>query len=94
MSKLDEIRDEAGNLPSYAWPGGYPVLYVMGDGGTLCPECANGKNGSEASASTDTPADWRIDAFFIHYEGPADYCDHCGKATESAYGDPADETAG
>lgn len=81
-------RDEDGTLPAYAWPGGYPVLYLCADNGILCPACANGQNGSEASESIDAPADWRLVAHSIHWEGPAEICEHCGAEIESAYGDP------
>ena len=31
------LRD--GTLPRWAWPGGYPIGYVTGDGDTLCAAC-------------------------------------------------------
>jgi hypothetical protein len=34
-------RDENGNLPAFAWPGGYPIFYLCADNGILCPQCAN-----------------------------------------------------
>jgi hypothetical protein len=34
-------RDDNGNLPAYAWPGGYPLYYLCADNGVLCPQCAN-----------------------------------------------------
>ena len=58
-------RDADGRLLSYAWPGGYSVLYLMGDGDTLCADCANGENGSDASAGAED-AGWWIDAGFVH----------------------------
>jgi hypothetical protein len=79
-------RDTDGTLPKYAWPGGYPILYVCADGGVLCADCANGQNGSIASESADAPADWRIEGADIHYEGDAEICDHCGVEIPSAYG--------
>lgn len=81
-------RDEDGTLPAFAWPGGYPFLYLMADGECLCPACANGKNGSEASESLDAPADWRIVASYIHWEGEPECCAHCGAMVDSAYGVP------
>lgn len=96
MRDLDNMpaRDSDGRLPAFAWPGGYPVLYVCADGATLCVACANGDNGSEASQAADTPSDWRLVAADIHYEGPADICDHCGVATPSAYGYPDSDASG
>lgn len=84
-------RDDDGTLPAYAWPGGYPVTYLCADGGTLCPACANGENGSLASESLDPdcPDDnqWRLVGQDIHYEGEPIVCDHCGASVESAYGE-------
>ena len=72
----------------YAWPGGYPIYYLCADAGCLCPTCANGGNGSEASTDRDTPSDWRLVAADVHWEGEPIICDHCGAAIESAYGVP------
>lgn len=74
-------------LGAYAWPGGYPMIYVSADGGVLCPDCANGRNGSEATTDPDAPANWRLTAGCVHWEGPAEVCDHCGADIESAYGE-------
>lgn len=85
-------RYEDGTLPRWTDLGCYPVAYLCADGGTLCPDCANGKNGSEASEDRDAPRDWRLVDSFVHWEGPAEICDHCGAEIESAYGDPADDS--
>jgi len=85
--RLDGLRDSSGQLLAYAWPGGYPVLYLAADGGVLCPECANSKDCREAEEG-DTQ--WRIISGDIHWEGPPAICDNCNKAIESAYGDPSD----
>jgi len=79
--------DDKGQYIAYAWPGGYPVLYLTQDGGDLCPGCANGQNGSDASETIDDPQ-WLLVAYHVYYEGPPITCDHCGGETESAYGDP------
>lgn len=84
-------RDTDGKLSAAAWPGGYPIVYILADGGCLCPGCANGENGSEASTDPDTAADWRIIGADIHYEGAPIVCDHCSAEIESAYGNPDDE---
>jgi hypothetical protein len=78
-------RNDDGNLPAYAWPGGYPIYYLTADNGCLCPGCANGENGSDAS-ETNEDKSWRVVAYGIHYEGDPIICDHCGGENESAYG--------
>lgn len=77
-------RDSDGKLPSWAWPGGYPILYVDGDNETLCADCATVVLDQE----DPFPASHRPTTWFIHYEGPPEYCARCNKEIESAYGDP------
>lgn len=36
--RIEDLRDENGKLPAYAWPGGYPIFYIASDNGVLCPE--------------------------------------------------------
>ena len=88
-------RDEDGTLPKWAWPGGYPIFYVAGDGGAFCPDCANGKNGSRASETPEAGEDpaWAICGQCVNYENYDLYCDHCGKRIESAYAED-EETGG
>lgn len=83
-------KDDNGQYPKYAWPGGYPIFYVTADNGTLCATCAN----TERSASTDDldahcPDDdqWRIVASDINWEDSDLQCDHCNARIESAYGE-------
>ena len=83
-------RNEDGTFPAYAWPGGYPIVYILADGETLCPKCANGENGSIAyvGESPDGMEDdqWKIVGQEVHWEGPAFHCAHCSAEIESAYG--------
>ena len=81
-------RNEDGTFPAYAWPGGYPLVYILADGETLCPKCANGENGSEASTDSDADAQWRIVGQDVHWEGEPETCAHCNTDIESAYGVP------
>lgn len=86
---IDQLRDkDTGELPAYAWPGGYQIVYLFADGETCCPDCANGKNGSEATTDTSAERDWQLVGGDIYYEGAPLTCAHCGASIESAYGDP------
>jgi hypothetical protein len=91
MQNIKQLRDEDGKLPAYAWPGGYPIYYLVADNGVLCPACANQENGSIASETLDPecPDDnqWRIVASDVNWEDESLFCDHCSKQIESAYGD-------
>ena len=73
-------RGEDGKLITWAWPGGYPVLYITKKNEILCPDCANS---TDPANEEDPPI-----MGFIHYEGPPEQCADCGKLTESAYGEP------
>jgi hypothetical protein len=85
-------RNPDGTLASWAWPGGYTIAYHLADGGCVCPACANGRKGSEASVAHDDKQ-WRIVGAGVYWEGPTMHCDHCNAEIESSYGDPdADNT--
>jgi hypothetical protein len=79
--------DDNGAYPAFAWPGGYPLYYLTADNGILCPECANGRHGSEAG-DRNTDPQWRLVAVEVHWEGEPLTCDHCQAKIESAYGIP------
>ena len=87
-------------LPKWAWPGGYPMLYVFADGGCICPDCVNREIAEIDSAMRSKWGNkphssgcggWAIAGHDIHWEGEPEICDHCGAEIESAYG-PVDET--
>lgn len=93
--------DEDGKVPTYAFPGGYPMYYLMADNEILCPDCANmpeaytseekrtairtGKD-QEEGAPDYTDREWEITAADIHYEGLPLVCANCNKEIPSAYG--------
>lgn len=64
--KLEKIVGpiEEGKLPAFAWPGGYPILYVDTYGDDYCAECAQ-------EEETITGAS-------VYYEDPPAYCIGCG----------------
>lgn len=76
-------RDSNGKLSAYAWPGGYPLYYVMDDGEVLCPACVNDpSNPAHEAGAADG---WRIVGADVNYEDANLYCAHCNKHIESAY---------
>lgn len=73
--------DTVERLPEFAWPGGYPIVYMDTNGTELCTPCA--RRAAEYSGETTN--------YYIHYEGPPIHCENdCGAEIESAYG--IDET--
>ena len=69
-----------GELPRYAWPGGYPMYYLAADNGVLCPTCANKFDSERDNATQLEPI-----AYDINYEDALLYCENCNKRIESAY---------
>ena len=93
MNNVETILQSDGKLPAFAWPGGYPILYLMEDGASMCPDCANGENDSEATWNPgieDAGTGWVIVGYFAHMEGEPEFCCHCNAEIESAYGNPED----
>jgi hypothetical protein len=80
-------RKSDGKLWAYTSLGSYPLVYTTADGGDLCPACANGENGSEASETSDDKQ-WKLVSCDVHWEGDPIECDHCNADIESAYGGP------
>ena len=71
----------------YAWPGGYPVYVVCSDGAMLCAACAKDNFKKIAEATKKYYSDgWRAVGAAILWEGE-EYCGHCGRLLESAYGE-------
>ena len=77
QSVLDYTGTDPGeNLPTFAWPGGYPLVYYDAQSSELCADCAN------RPGYTDP-----VTGAMVHYEGPPIICDDCGTTIESAYGE-------
>jgi len=77
-------------LPAFAWPGGYPIVYLCHDGECLCPDCVN-KEIERVDDEMRHPApgdQFRVFAAECHYEGAPIICANCNAEIESAYGDP------
>lgn len=93
MTITDDCYKRAGvevgeQLPSYAWPGGYPVFYLCADNGILCSACANSADVREADPDD---SQWRVEACDINYDDGGLYCDNCDAQIESAYDDDESE---
>ena len=73
-------RDAAGNLPSHAWPGGYPIYYLDKQGNVLCAKCAS-RDIDDAAAVVAADINWESDL----------ECDDCDEEIERAYEATAEE---
>jgi len=72
---LAMAAENGGVLPTFAWPGCYPLFYLDDENNVLCPSCAN-ENDDFSSP---------IVACDANYEDTGLHCDHCGNRIESAY---------
>ena len=79
-NRLADIIDSDGDLPTWAWPGGYPMFYVDKECSTLCPDCAN-----KSYHDPDEHEQFRPIDYGINHEDPDMYCAQCGERIESAY---------
>lgn len=80
---LDDYRTNDGNLPAYAWPGGYAIAYVVDDSELLCSECVNDEtNPVHVGGNADG---WRVEGFMtadLHESGEDWTCAHCNKVID------------
>ena len=74
----------------YAWPGGYPVYFLMKDGEPLSFKAAEQETALIIECMTDNMDDrqWIPVAVMINWEEPDLMCSHLNIPIESAYGDP------
>jgi len=78
------INEDTGLLPSFAFPGGYPLIYMDSAGDNLCPDCAN-------AVTLVSGLAFLIVRCYAHYEGGPIQCDECSALIESAYGEEPNE---
>jgi hypothetical protein len=84
IEKINQILEKnGGELPSFAWPGGYPLMYFDIEGEVMCAECATESLLDKEELPNFKPVDYNI-----YWEGPPIYCSECNAEIESAYGDP------
>lgn len=85
--KWKTIKDAVRN--KYAWPGGYPLYLITGDGDALSIDAArhNWRLVCSARIRGDKTDSWYIVDADINYEDQNLYCAHSGERIEFAYGE-------
>ena len=74
----------------YAWPGGYPLFFVMADGEALSFAAAKAQRRNVLEALACPYGDnggWRVAGVQVNWEGAGLVCAHTGAPIESAYAD-------
>lgn len=91
INSISDFRRAVRNGP-YAWPGGYPLYWIMSDGAAVAFDVARvsweGRRMLEALLDNANDG-WRPIALEINWEDTELYCEHTGERIPSAYG--ADE---
>jgi hypothetical protein len=71
---------------AFAWPGGYPMYFLAGDGGALSFDSIRENLATVMAAiQAHDSSGWRVVACDINYEDKELVCDHSGERIESAY---------
>lgn len=82
MQALRRESKAGDELPAFAWPGGFPLVYQTKHGEIVCPKCVQTYQRDE-----DPLAD-----ACCYYEGACLACVECDAEIASAYGDPNSPT--
>lgn len=69
-------QGKPGELPVFAWPGGYAMFYTTANADTLCAACATAELLS--GASDDPPIAQGAYGATEDYPEDAEHCDNCG----------------
>lgn len=75
---------------AYAWPGGYPLFFLLSDGATLSFEALQEKSTLRAVLSSireKANDGWRVVGCDVNWEDSEMTCAHTGKRIPSAYGE-------
>lgn len=77
--------DAEDEFPSHAFPGGYPIGYLMDDGEIVCGTCVNDTS-NPIHFDTDGPRDgWRVEGYMVFEESETgENCAHCGRVIVEA----------
>jgi hypothetical protein len=76
------VNEAVPHAESYAWPGGYPIGYLVDDGEYLCAACVNDpSNPVHLGGRADG---WRMEGYQILEGTSEDYdggvnCAHCAR---------------
>lgn len=88
LSILDYADVGPGDGQMHTSLGSYPLQAVCADGEVLCSCCVR-DHLPDVLAGEEIQ--WNVVGVQVHWEGPDDYCAHCGKTMPTAYGDPQKE---
>lgn len=87
---VEKFKEALANGP-YAWPGGYPMYFVMADGEALSFKAAEeNKDLIIYAIENNSKDDWHVIGYDINWEDENMLCIHSNNLIECAY--PKDES--
>lgn len=92
INSIGDFRKAVRHGP-YAWPGGYPLYFLMSDGEAMAFRAAKKERRAILEALADYQSNprensgWRPVALEINWEDTDLYCCHSNVKIESAYGE-------
>ena len=93
IQSISDFRRAFRNGP-YAWPGGYPVYFLLSDGEAISFKAAREKSTRRemlaALRDNNTRCGWMPIALEINWEDENLYCVQTSERIESAYGEEHD----
>jgi hypothetical protein len=97
ITTISDFRRAIRNGP-YAWPGGYPLYFVMADSEALSFKAAKAARRNIIEAISDKHKGypnngWLPYAVDVNWEDGELYCSDTNERIESAYAEPEDEIA-
>lgn len=94
INSISDFRRAVRNGP-YAWPGGYPLYWIMADGAAIAFDVARvsweGRLMLEALRNPRANDQWLPIAVEANWEDAELFCDHTGERIPSAYAEPDTE---
>lgn len=91
IRSISDFRRAVRNGP-YAWPGGYPLYWLMDDGMSCAFDVAKTERRNMLEALCNKARNgWCPIALEVNWEDGNMYCAHTGKRIESAYAEPDSE---
>lgn len=73
-------QGKPGELPAFAWPGGYAMFYLTDGNDTLCAECATAElRRWHSNESDDPPVAYGAFGATEDYPDTDERCDNCNK---------------
>ena len=76
------LEDNDGKLPAYAWPGGYPIIYLDHRNNVVCTDCAQAALEDPDTFEKDLPVTYSV--VYEMHDTFVEPCAECGQLIDAA----------